>query len=365
MPKRRADETVRLASAVNEKRRQAQRTPGSNPNPRQEVVQIDDSSPTSGEVNFQSNIILSAHVSQSIKEKIWCNNYIELQHLLPKVKPDSAGKQKIQFENGELILCPNEQSPKSLENIESWTDAFHIFIAIYILKHPDEIGNLLQYMANIRQAATRHIGWAAYDSSFRLKKSVNESLRWETIDPELWMLSMQPIQAPVFSDNLASAKQNPGVLNKKLYEDKTFGWIVGPFKQPPISNLRINAVGLVPKRSGDWRLITNLSFPPNNSVNEFIEPDYRHVKDMRDDAMTWLTFLSEFNGLAMFNEKNWSENTFIELYTDASGNKKLGCGCYFKGQWCAFKWPAHWEEFIFRDITVQGSHAVRENGKCP
>jgi hypothetical protein len=195
MPKRRADETVRLASAVNEKRRQAQRTPGSNPNPRQEVVQIDDSSPTSGEVNFQSNIILSAHVSQSIKEKIWCNNYIELQHLLPKVKPDSAGKQKIQFENGELILCPNEQSPKSLENIESWTDAFHIFIAIYILKHPDEIGNLLQYMANIRQAATRHIGWAAYDSSFRLKKSVNESLRWETIDPELWMLSMQPIQS--------------------------------------------------------------------------------------------------------------------------------------------------------------------------
>jgi hypothetical protein len=85
-------------------------------------------------------------------------------------------------------------------------------------------------------------------------------------------------RAPVFSDNLASAKQNPGVLNKKLYEDKTFGWIVGPFKQPPISNLRINAVGLVPKRSGDWRLITNLSFPPNNSVNEFIEPDYRHVK---------------------------------------------------------------------------------------
>jgi hypothetical protein len=74
-------------------------------------------------------------------------------------------------------------------------------------------------------------------------------------------------------------------------------------------------------------------------------------RDMRDDAMTWLTFLSEFNGLAMFNEKNWSENTFIELYTDASGNKKLGCGCYFKGQWCAFKWPAHWEEFIFRDIT--------------
>jgi hypothetical protein len=59
-------------------------------------------------------------------------------------------------------------------------------------------------------------------------------------------------------------------------------------------------------------------------------------------------FLTKFNGLAMFNDKNCSEVTFIELYIDAPGNSYLGCGCYFKGQWCAFnKWP----EFIFKGIT--------------
>lgn len=79
-------------------------TTGSNPNQRQEVVQTHDFPPTSGEVNFQCNIILSTQVSHSIKETIRCNSYIELQHLFPKIKPDSAGKQKIHFENGELIL---------------------------------------------------------------------------------------------------------------------------------------------------------------------------------------------------------------------------------------------------------------------
>lgn len=45
----------------------------------------------------------------------------------------------------------------------------------------------------------------------------------------------------------------------------------------------------------------------------------------------------------MFNDTEWSNNTFLDLYTDSSGNSNLGCDCYFKGQWCAFKWPRHWE----------------------
>jgi hypothetical protein len=47
---------------------------------------------------------------------------------------------------------------------------------------------------------------------------------------------------------------------------------------PPILNLRVNAIGLLPKRSGGWRLITNLSFPTGNSVNDFISPEFSHFK---------------------------------------------------------------------------------------
>ncbi|XP_060592655.1 uncharacterized protein LOC132747322 [Ruditapes philippinarum] len=77
----------------------------------------------------------------------------------------------------------------------------------------------------------------------------------------------------------------------------------------------------------------------------------RVSKDMRDDAYTWLQFLEEFNGTRIFNESEWFENGVLELYTDAAGNKNMGCGCYFNGSWSVFKWPQTWEENIFKDIT--------------
>lgn len=54
--------------------------------------------------------------------------------------------------------------------------------------------------------------------------------------------------------------------------------ILGPFSSPPFINLRINPVGLVPNKTGGWRLITNLSFPARNSLNDYIDSDLKHVK---------------------------------------------------------------------------------------
>ncbi|CAC5376145.1 unnamed protein product [Mytilus coruscus] len=45
----------------------------------------------------------------------------------------------------------------------------------------------------------------------------------------------------------------------------------------PISTLRINPIDLVPKSDSSWRLITNLSFPPGESVNSYIDQVYCKV----------------------------------------------------------------------------------------
>jgi hypothetical protein len=375
---------------------------------------------------------------------------------------------------------------------------------------------------------------------------------------------------PVLSDNLTSARQNKSILSEKLFEEKYLGRIIGPFPSPPISNLRINPVGLIPKNSGGWRLITNLSHPTGSSVNEFISPEYSKVqysqfdnainmvhklgtgaymakadiksafnlcpvwpgdfnllgiksdegywlqktlpqgascscfifekfskfiqwstqqesgsqnidhllddffmvessvndclhlmssfnhvcqnlgvplceekwvgptqcltylgleidsknqmirvpiekirkaisqlqplvknpkkitlkqlqsvvgllgfvskaipagraflrrfydamsyakkphhfirisKNMREDASTWLQFLEKFNGTCIFSDLDWLQDDTLELFTDASGNSNLGCGCYFHGSWAVFKWPSHWKNHIFKDIT--------------
>lgn len=66
-------------------------------------------------------------------------------------------------------------------------------------------------------------------------------------------------------------------LNKLLKEAK-LERMLGPFKNQHISNLRVSSVGLTPKDDGTWRLITTLSCPLGNSVNDFIDPELRQVK---------------------------------------------------------------------------------------
>jgi len=53
--------------------------------------------------------------------------------------------------------------------------------------------------------------------------------------------------------------------------------MTGPFKNKPVSNLRCSPIGVVPKKTGGFRLITHLSYPKENSVNDFIDERFKKV----------------------------------------------------------------------------------------
>ena len=55
------------------------------------------------------------------------------------------------------------------------------------------------------------------------------------------------------------------------------GRIAGPFQNRPISNLRCSPIGVVPKKTSGWRLITHLSYPQSNSVNDYIDEQHTAV----------------------------------------------------------------------------------------
>jgi hypothetical protein len=61
------------------------------------------------------------------------------------------------------------------------------------------------------------------------------------------------------------------------------GRIAGPFRLRPISNLRSSPMGLVPKKTSGWSLITHLSYPPANSVNDFIDEKLTTVQYSKFD----------------------------------------------------------------------------------
>ena len=79
--------------------------------------------------------------------------------------------------------------------------------------------------------------------------------------------------------NLRSSLARPQVIDSYLEAECQAGHTVGPFPSPPLPNFVINPLGAVPKkRSGNWRLIMHLSYPPGRSVNDGIDIRHFHLR---------------------------------------------------------------------------------------
>ena len=89
------------------------------------------------------------------------------------------------------------------------------------------------------------------------------------------------------SRNLKSAIDNPAVVRAKLGEELEAGRIVGPFLTPPFPVFRTSPLGVVPKKTNEFRLIHHLSYPSGASVNDFIPKEFSTVRYATiDDAIS-------------------------------------------------------------------------------
>lgn len=92
--------------------------------------------------------------------------------------------------------------------------------------------------------------------------------------------------------NMESARQHPDIVSIYLAKEQSLGCMLGPFSKEMSSHLpalHINRFGVIPKghNMGKWRLITDLSYPHGQSVNDGIDPSlcslvYSTVDDVAD-----------------------------------------------------------------------------------
>jgi len=83
-----------------------------------------------------------------------------------------------------------------------------------------------------------------------------------------------PLQSA--TTNMRSALEHPEVIDTYLKGELSRGRMLGPFADADqLPNLHINRFGVIPKghNSGEWRLITDLSYPQGASVNDAIDPE--------------------------------------------------------------------------------------------
>ena len=78
--------------------------------------------------------------------------------------------------------------------------------------------------------------------------------------------------------NHKSALDNVPLVTSKIKKELCLGRFAGPFKDPPFADFVCSPLGLVPKKgNGQFRLIHDLSFPKDNSVNASIPEEFKSV----------------------------------------------------------------------------------------
>ena len=149
-----------------------------------------------GEINNDPMLIpnqseCDVYVSQNLKEKIWNREYIDLSLLLYQnfISQIDRPQNVISYDNaaGSLVITSNKNSKvKSIQNIESWTDAFINYMKIFIQRFPNLANELTTYMSIIRGTQVSFEKIYCYDQQFRLRMANNPTRSWSSIDGILW-----------------------------------------------------------------------------------------------------------------------------------------------------------------------------------
>ena len=182
------------------------------------------------------------------------------------MEPPTAGTKRKTKINPLLIktkkqVLKQKSRKKQLQNTNKATVPFGPEIGLnpasglLSLAHsPINLLALKQYLSEYHLHDTADYLWEGFNNGFRIPYSGPRIER--------------------FSPNHGSARLQPDIIINRLNEEIELGRVAGPFLEPPINNLIISPIGLVPKSTpGEFRLIFDLSYPHGSSINSGISKE--------------------------------------------------------------------------------------------
>lgn len=143
-------------------------------------------SPSSGafqpkDIFLSVNLPVNARVPLKLKTKIWNNEFIDFCLLL--ANQFAKGKYQLTINPGDgsspsLALEPITK-PTKIVSIDSWVQAFHVFLGVFTSRFPHNGPGLLKYGSTIQDLAARGHNLHFYDENFRfLRQTPATSLPW-------------------------------------------------------------------------------------------------------------------------------------------------------------------------------------------
>ena len=110
------------------------------------------------------------------------------------------------------------------------------------------------------------------------------------------------------------AASNPLVVSEYIRNEVAAGRLVGPLPQGLVAVIKTSPIGLVPKthQPGRWRMIVDLSFPFDHSVNAGISEKLSSITYARvDDAVVGIQKLGRGTTLVKLDLQNAYRNILI------------------------------------------------------
>ena len=117
----------------------------------------------------------------------------------------------------------------------------------------------------------------------------------------------QDSQLTSAAKNHPSAASNPEIVRDYIATEVSTGRLVGPISDTLRPLLKISPIGLVPKahQPGRWRMIVDLSFPRNHSVNTGISEELSSITYAKvDDVVATIQHLGQGTHLVKLDLQN-------------------------------------------------------------
>ncbi len=154
---------------------------------------------------FENQVSLSSLMSSGIADhldptminRILKGEFVELERLLLatldeiRVKNDKIGT--LVLDNGCLVVKEKWGSCQ-INSFDQWSMAFEVYMAVYLVTHPNETLLMLSYIRTLRKFSKQMTpkgvdSWVLYDKCFRMRKAkIGTKMSWGVIDSELYAL---------------------------------------------------------------------------------------------------------------------------------------------------------------------------------
>ena len=112
---------------------------------------------------LQQTLPQGAMVSDTIKKKIWANEYVDLGILLPNGDVNSQVFPIVVNGVGNEKKLALQENPKKIKTLDQWISVFSVYMTIYCQKITKATGDLIKYMDNIRNMSRQKDNWLLYD----------------------------------------------------------------------------------------------------------------------------------------------------------------------------------------------------------